>query len=377
MFWLLFYQEQSSIKNALFTNVVKRNLPNLSLKGGCGHNTMVSVYTDFRFHENSKVWFENAHKKPIVEMYSYFKLLAKRAWFCLAYSFLWLRLKLFIYSVSYGCNSMVKPHGINHQVHGDMVRARSSQPAFPGMRPPRIDLLTPNLSNNLPVTNLPTLMKFSDITTKYIKKIAQHNTKLLTADSANNLEAGRLPILVKFNHISSRFIEKNIEPSQEKELNRINVLNPECSMLNPEYTNCTDNVYSTELFFSDNATNRKNYSCNICMKYFVTDYELDHHIDQEHTCRRKRRIIFTCKPCELFFLQKGKFLYHKNCVHTQDSRNKCDHCGVAFNIRGSLKRHKHRVHTLETNFTPSIWLHKYFTTKNGLPRYKKSRVTNK
>ncbi|XP_078593994.1 uncharacterized protein LOC144871909 [Branchiostoma floridae x Branchiostoma japonicum] len=108
--------------------------------------------------------------------------------------------------------------------------------------------------------------------------------------------------------------------------------------------------------------------CDICGKYFAGQNLMKRHKEQVHMNVRK----FKCNVCSKDFKRKAELVIHMS-VHTGDHPHLCMYCGKSFKIQASLKQHisihlnikKHVCQLCGRAFNQKINLRKHLESHNS------------
>jgi len=80
------------------------------------------------------------------------------------------------------------------------------------------------------------------------------------------------------------------------------------------------------------------HACEICKKYFKTNYLLRRHKAAVHKVKKETFFRFPCHYCEKLFLSTTEL--KKHLLQHENARNfKCDICNKRFNTKGFLRNH--------------------------------------
>lgn len=88
-----------------------------------------------------------------------------------------------------------------------------------------------------------------------------------------------------------------------------------------------------------NHTNQLQFKCHICYRGFMTDPELQVHIDKLHSNEPQ---IYSCDTCGKISTSKGNLRQHQkihNPEHMQKKDHQCFECGKTFALKCRLKKH--------------------------------------
>lgn len=88
-----------------------------------------------------------------------------------------------------------------------------------------------------------------------------------------------------------------------------------------------------------NHTNQLQYKCHICYRGFMTDSELQVHVDKLHANEPQ---VYSCNVCGKISTSKGNLRQHQkihNPEHNQKKDHQCAECGKTFALKCRLKKH--------------------------------------